>query len=174
MDSTQQFLHPLESNRPAALMALARRLIEQLLMLQREQRALAIRLQRDRHLRFTLGRRMPGPAEDEAPVRHHLAVDAADLIIFACRGEAEAEASADPHIRLGLQRVRARVRPAEPAHYFLRVGPGGKDLFGRRVDATLKYEARSRDGFGDVGCCRHVSSSTKAVRRSILSDQKRS
>src|SRR5271167_3380994 len=132
-------------------MAVARRLVEQLLMAEREKGAVAIRLQGDRHLRFALGRRVPGPAEDEAAIGHHFAVDAADLVIFTVGREAEAKAPADPRIDLRPDRLRPRIRPAEPADYFLRVGPGRVDPFGRRIDATFKGEARSRGGIGVAG-----------------------
>src|ERR1700688_976213 len=88
---------------PATLMAVAGGLIEELLMMQRQQRAVAIGLQRDRHQRLAFRGRMPCPAEHQKPVR--------------ARGEA---------------------------------GVGG--------------------GAGFDG---HFSSSTKAARRSRLSDQKR-
>src|SRR5215472_17820582 len=129
-------------------MAVARRLVEQLLMVERQKRSLAIRLQGDRHQRFALGRRVPGPAEDEAAVGHHLAVDTADLVILSLGREAEAKAPTDPRIDLSCRRLGPRVRPAEPAHYFLRVGPGGINPFGRRIDATLEGETRSRDAGG--------------------------
>src|SRR5258706_3407335 len=90
---------------PAALMAVARGLIEQLLMVEREQRALAVRLQRDRHQRFAFRRRMPGPAEHQPLVRHHLAIDSADLVILVVGRKADAEASADPRVDVRLLRA---------------------------------------------------------------------
>jgi len=81
-------------------MTIARGLVEQPLMMKRKERAVAIGLQNDRHLRFALGRRMPGPAENETLVGHHLAVDTADFVIFAIGREAEAKAPADPRINL--------------------------------------------------------------------------
>src|ERR1700739_300403 len=150
----------------------ARSLVEQMLMMQREQRAVAVRLQGDRHLRFALGRRMPGPAEDEAAGGPHLAINGAGPVIFAVGGKAEAKAPADAHVDLCLQSLGPRIGPTEPADYFFRIGPGRVDRFGRRIDATLEGEAWSRDGFDGAGRCSHVSSSTKAVRRSRLSEQK--
>ena len=157
-------------------MAVARSRIEQLLVVQREQRALAIRLQRDRYLGFPFRRRMPGPVEHQKLVRHHLAINPADFVIFVVRGETDAKTSADPRVDLGLERVRLGVRASEPADYFLRVGLRGVDFRRRAIETAFEVEARSGDKAGVAGSAwfgGHLSSSTKAARRSRFSDQKR-
>src|SRR5205085_2493208 len=74
---------------PALLMTVTRRLVEELLMLQRQQRSGAVGLQRYRQQRLALRRRMPGPAHHQELVRHDVAIDAADLEMLAVRaGEA--------------------------------------------------------------------------------------
>src|SRR5258708_1924399 len=127
---------------PAFLVAVARRLIEELLTMQREQRAVAIRLQRDRELRLALRRRMPRPAEHQPLVRHDFAIDAADLEMLAVGGlEADLVAPADAQVGLRLQRAFFHPCRAEPSDYFFRVGPRGVDFRGRRIDTTFDVEA---------------------------------
>src|SRR5882757_7170159 len=118
---------------PALLVAVARGSIEELLMVQRQQRADAIRLQRDREQRFALRRRMPGPAEHQPLVRYDLAIDAADLEMLAIGGvEADAVSPANAEISLCLQRAFLQLRGhPEPSGYFFRVGPRGVDFRGR-------------------------------------------
>src|SRR5712675_2287920 len=100
---------------PALLVAVARGSIEELLMVQRQQRAGAIWLQRDREQRFALRRRMPGPAEHQPFVRYDLAIDTADLEIFAVfAGEVDAVTPADAQIGLGLQGALLHLRGPEP------------------------------------------------------------
>src|SRR5882757_5030501 len=127
---------------PALLVAVARGRIEELLMEQRQQRAGAIRLQRDREQRLALRRRMPGPAEHQPFVRHDLAIDAADLEILAVGAcEADAVAAADTQVGLGLHRAFLDAGRSEPRDYFFRVGPRGVDFGGRRIDTTFDREA---------------------------------
>src|SRR5258706_7149700 len=134
---------------PAALMAVARGLIEQSLVVQSEQRAAAVRLQRDRYQRFAFRGRMPGPAEHQPLVRHHLAIDAADFAILTVfLAEAEAVASADPRVDAGLLRACFDRRRHEPARYFLRIGPRRVDFFRRGIETTFEGEARSVDEAG--------------------------
>src|SRR5258708_12726589 len=106
---------------PAALMAVTRGLIEQLLMVEREQRALAVRLQRDRHQGFTFRRRMPGPAEHQPPVRYHLAIDAADFVILVVGGEADAKTSADSPVDVRLLRASLAPRRRDPRRFLFLV-----------------------------------------------------
>src|SRR3954469_14943778 len=106
---------------PALLVAIARGLVEELLMVQRQQCAGTVRLQRNGEKRFAFGRRMPGPAEHQPFVRHDLAIDAADLDFFTVGGlETDAVASADAQIRLRLHRALLDLRRAEPRDYFFR------------------------------------------------------
>src|SRR6476660_9389723 len=128
---------------PALLVAVARGLIEQLLVMEREQRAAAVRLQRDRHQRFAFRGRMPGPAEHQPLVRHHLAIDAADFAILSVfLAEAEAVAPADPRVDAGMLRAWLDRRRREPARYFLRVGPRRVDFLRRGIETTFEGEVR--------------------------------
>src|SRR5690242_16087843 len=61
---------------PALLMAIARRLVEEQLVQQRQDGAVAVRLECDGDLRLALRRGLPVPGEDEPFVRHDLAIDA--------------------------------------------------------------------------------------------------
>src|SRR6478672_11623739 len=95
-----------EQRVPAFLVSVTRGLIEELLMMQRQQRAAAIGFERNRHLRLPLRCRVPGPAEHQPLVRHDFAIDAADLEMLAVGGvEADAVSSTDAKIRLCLQRA---------------------------------------------------------------------
>src|SRR6476660_8030503 len=137
---------------PAVLMVVARGLIEQLLVVEREQRAVAVGLQGDRHQRFTFRRRMPGPAEHQPLVRHHLAIDAADIVILTVfLAEADAVTPADPGVDVRLLRAWLDRRWREPARHSLRVGPRGVDFLGRRIETTFEGEARSIDEAGGAG-----------------------
>src|SRR5262249_2364032 len=68
---------------PALGVIVASGLIEELLVLEHHQAACAIGPDRPRHQRLALGRRVPGPAEHQLLVRHHLAIDAADFGMLA-------------------------------------------------------------------------------------------
>src|SRR5882757_6496051 len=83
--SGDKFLELVERADPSAFVAIACGLVEQLFVVQGEKRAVTVRLKRHRDQRFTLRRRMPGPAENKFPVRHHVAIDAADLVMSAVR-----------------------------------------------------------------------------------------
>src|SRR5262245_39931673 len=153
---------------PAGLMAVARALVEELLVGQRQQRAVTVGLEQHRDQRFALGRAVPGPGEHELLVRLYLAVDAANLVppLFGVRDHSITPADAE--VGLGLHALDPL--RSEPARYLRGVGPGFVDLGRRRVDAALDDEAWLG---GEAGLGGHVSSSTKAARRSSCSDQKR-
>src|SRR5260370_6981058 len=108
------FFKIVEHAAPAALVAGARGLIEHLLMVEREQRAVAVRFQRDRDLRFALRRRMPRPTEYQPLIRHHFAIDAAGFVILVVGREADAEASADPRVDVRLHHANPRVLGSQP------------------------------------------------------------
>ena len=78
-------LHLVECAVPAALVAVARGRVEELLMRQRQQRAVAVGLDQDRHQRLALRRRLPGPGEYELLVRDDLAIMPADVMLLAIR-----------------------------------------------------------------------------------------
>src|SRR4029079_4846523 len=112
----------------------------------------------------------PCPAEGQLLVRHHLAIDAADVVLFAVLGaEADAILAADADIEFSVLD-----RPGigtEPSHDFLGVRPGGVNRFWRGFDPPLEGETGLDE---DVGCEGHdTSSSRNAARRSSRSDQKR-
>src|ERR1700738_5176531 len=140
-----------ERSQPSALVSIARGLIEQLLVGQREQRAVTVRLQRDRDQRFAFRGRMPGPAEHQFLVRNHLAVDTANFVVLVIGGEADAVTAAGPRVDLRLKRARLGVRASEPADYFFRVGPRGVDFRRRRIETTFEGEAMSSDDTGIAG-----------------------
>src|SRR5207245_3496492 len=106
---------------------------------------------RDRHQRFAFRRRTPGPAEHEFPVRHHLAIGAADFMLSVFVGEADAVASAGPRVDAGLPGAGLDRRRPEPPRYLLRVRPRGVDFFGRGIETTFEGEARSVDEAGVAG-----------------------
>src|SRR6266567_1148636 len=84
-----------EERAPATLVVVARGFVEELGVMKNHQRAGAVRLQRDRHQRFALRRRMPGPGEDQPLVRHDFAIEAARFEIFAVlAGKRDAVATA--------------------------------------------------------------------------------
>src|SRR5262245_34781765 len=87
---------------PAGLVAIARALVEELLVGQRQQRAVAIGLQQDRDQRFALRRAVPGPGEHELLVWPHLAIGAANFVppLFGVRDHSIA--AADTQVGLGL------------------------------------------------------------------------
>src|SRR5262249_30128554 len=151
---------------PSALVAIARLLVKELLVIERQHSALAVLRQRDGHERLALGCGIPGPRKDQPAVGDHLAVDAGDLVIFAVFGlEAEAVAPSRAHIHLGLHRTALGFTRSEPVHYLLWIRPRVEDLRGRRFEPALEREA----WFGE-----HAFSSTKAANRSSFSLQKRS
>src|SRR5262245_60542849 len=151
------------------LVAVACFLVEELLVEEREHRAVAVDLQGDRHPRLPLGRALPRPSEHELLVRHHLAVDAADIMLLAVR-RAHVKVVVPAHARFGLGAGRYDLLRPNPARYFFGVGPRGIDFFGRRIETTFEGEAWFDVEFWLGG---HDSSSMKAARRSSRSVQKR-
>src|SRR5262245_31802540 len=151
--SGQIAFEPVERCRPAGTVAVARGLVEELLVLEREQRAVAVGSQRDRHQRLPLRHGAPHPREDQLAVRNHLAIGSADVRfrVVGCT-KAGAEVAADAWIWLCAQRVCLRGAP--PVHYLLRVGPGAVDFLRWRAEPALDDEA----GFGG-----HESSRTRSV-----------
>src|SRR4029453_6032802 len=110
----QHLVETIEDRAPAGLMAIARGLVEELLVGEREQGPVAVRLELDRYQRFALGRGSPGPGEHELPVRHHLAKRSAHVVLLAIgRGPHDAIAAADA--RVGLGQHRGALSRAEPA-----------------------------------------------------------
>src|SRR5262252_9967778 len=122
-------------------MTIARLLVEELLMRERQERAVAVRLDLDRDQRFALGCAFPGPGEDQLLVRHEFAVNTADIVLFAVRGfHQPAITSAGPRLALDLEHFD--FAGAHPAFHFFRVGPSREDFRGRRVEPALEGEAR--------------------------------
>src|SRR5215831_4533862 len=116
-------------------MAVARGLVEELFVGQSQDGPVTVALERDRHQRLAFRRRMPRPREDETFVRHHLAIDAADVVPLAAgAAHDETESSPDTHVGLDVHRVVDLPRPP-PAFYLLRIRPGGVDLRRRRVES---------------------------------------
>src|SRR5438874_2292412 len=121
-ESAKEPVELLDCAGPAVAVTIARLLVEELLVGQRQQRAVAIRRDLDRHQGFALRRRFPGPGEDEFLVGHELAIDTADVVLFAARAlHQPAIAAADARFALGLKHFD--FAGAHPAFYFFRIGP---------------------------------------------------
>ncbi len=87
-------------------MAVARGLVEELVVRERQQRHIAFFTQHDGHLRDALRCRVPCPAEHQPLIGRHFEIFAADLVIVAIVGlEADAEMAADPDVHIGLDRI---------------------------------------------------------------------
>src|SRR5436190_7377860 len=115
--SSQVAFHLVERACPTGAVAVARGLVEELLVQQREQRALAVGRQRDRYQRLPLRHGAPHPGEDELPVGDHLTIGAADVMLLAIRrAEDDVEATADAHVQLCAQRLCLLGAP--PVRYF--------------------------------------------------------
>src|SRR6185295_8474398 len=84
--SAERFFELVERAGPAPFVTVARRLVEELLVDQRQQRAVAVRPDDNGHQRFTFRHGSPGPGELKFLVRNHLAIDAADVVLFAVFG----------------------------------------------------------------------------------------
>src|ERR1700731_2166343 len=128
--SGEIILQLVERAAPAALMAVARGVVEKPLVMQRQQRAVPVGLQRHRHYRFVFRRRAPGPAEHQKPVRHQLPINAADFAMLAMFDvEADAVSAAAPRINGSPLGAGLDLGRPEPAGYFFRVGPRRVDFF---------------------------------------------
>src|ERR1700687_2179636 len=159
-----------EAAGPTFRVAVAGGLVEELLVGEGQSGAAAIGLDQDGDERLALRRGAPGPSEHELLVRHHLAIDAADVMLLAVdAAHDDAEAAADARVRLGAQGLDL-FRP-EPLGYFFGLRPRGVDFSGGCGETTLKGEAGLG---GDGGLDGHDSSLRNAGRRSSPSDQKRS
>src|SRR5258708_15976779 len=129
-------LQIVERRGPAAPVIVARRLIEELLVRQRQDRAVIVGLEVDRDLRFALGRALPGPGEDQLAVGHDLAIDAAHALVRAVgRPELHVEAAADAQVGLGDGRLVV-AGDAPPADHFFRLRPAWLALAARPPDAS--------------------------------------
>src|SRR4051794_24465712 len=105
-------------------MVVARLLVEELLMGQRQYGAVVVRLEVDSDLRLTLRRALPGPREDQPAVGHELAIDAAHALVLAVRApELHAEPAADLDVGFGNGVLRMAC-DAPPLDHFFRMGPG--------------------------------------------------
>src|ERR1700676_1085679 len=167
--SGEIFFKLVERTDPAALMAVARCLIEQLLVQKREQRAVTVGLQRDGHLRFAFRRRMPAQAEHQPLVRHHFAINPADFVVFVIGRKADAKTPPDPRLDVRAERAGLGVGATEPSDYFLRVGPCRVDFRRRGIETTFETEARPGDG--RASSARRVGSASAAKVRSSVSSR---
>src|SRR5262245_4173466 len=111
--SGEMLLELVERPGPARLMAVARRLVEELLVDQRQQRAVAVRLEQHGDHRFPFRRAAPCPGEDELLVWNDLAIDAANVVLVVVGLRDDPEPAAHAHLDLGAY-GRRLVRP-EPA-----------------------------------------------------------
>src|SRR5579871_1268902 len=83
--SADELLQLVDRAFPAVAVAVARLVVEELLVGERQERAVAVGLEIDGDQRLALRRALPGPGEHQFPVRHELPIDAADVVIFAAR-----------------------------------------------------------------------------------------
>src|SRR5262245_15820465 len=93
------------------------------------------------------------------------------MLLAILGAELDHIAAAGTHVGLGAP-DRTGVGP-EPLGYLRGVRPGGIDFFRRGIETTFEREARLDGGVGLGGLDGHVSSSTKAARRSSCWLQKR-
>src|SRR5215467_14045462 len=84
-----------EAAGPTLAVAVARGLVEELLVNQGEDRSGAVKLDQNGHKRLALWHGAPCPGEHELLVGHHLAVDAADVVLLT---ELDRVASADARV----------------------------------------------------------------------------
>src|SRR4029453_10836030 len=158
-------LELVEAAGPALRVAIARGLVEELLVNQRQHRSGPVGPDEDRDQRPALGRGAPRPGAGEFLLRTPPAIDTAHVMLFAILGrEGDGVAAAHPDIGDGVLD-----RPgiwAEPLQDFFGVGPGGVDLLRRGSETTFEGEAGL---FGKSGLGGHESSSTKAASRSSWS-----
>src|SRR5262245_37791694 len=96
-------------------MAVARSFVEELLVGQREQGAVAVARELDRHHRLALGRRPPGPGEYELAVRHHLAEGSAHVVLLAVAAPAHHDAIAAADAGVSLRQHRIAGERTEPS-----------------------------------------------------------
>src|SRR5476649_254009 len=159
--SRKQLLELVEAEAPAAAVVVARLLVEELLVRERQDRAVGVGLDVDGDLRLTLGRRAPRPAEDQLAVGHDLFVGAAHVVLLAGVAlEADMEAAADAQVRLG--GAGGLVVATPPAHHLRGLRPGFVDFFRRGFESALE---------GKAGLAVHWSFSRNAARRSSWSIQ---
>src|SRR5262249_60650974 len=142
-----EFLELVQRGSPTAAMPIARVLVEELLVSEREQRAVAVGLDFDGHQRLSLWRRFPRPGEDEFVVGHEFAIDAADVVLLAVWTlHLPAIAPADTRVALDLEHFD--FAGTHPAFYLFRIGPGREDFGRRGFEPALERETRFRGGFG--------------------------
>src|SRR5579863_6668959 len=104
--SRQKFFHLVERAVPALLVAIARIVVEKLLVRHRQQRAVAIAPEQHGDERLALGGRLPGPGEHQFLVGDDLAVNAADVMFFPVgRTHHPAIAAADTRVAFGADRA---------------------------------------------------------------------
>src|SRR5581483_5766858 len=147
------------------LVAIACGLVEELLVHEGHQRAVALSLESDCHQRFTFRRCFPCPREYELLVLDDFAIDAADIVLLTITRllHHDAESAANSYIRFSVN--GPNFTRTHPMLQFFRVGPRRKDFRRRCVEPAP-------DGEAGLGCDGgHLSSSRKAARRSNRSVQ---
>src|SRR5262245_46386637 len=156
-----------EGSGPAVPVAVAGRLVEELLVAEGEERSGTLRFDINAHQRLAFRRRSPGPAEHKLPVPDHFAIDAAHIVLLAI-GAAHEDVKAAADARINLCQQPFDLHRSKPDLQFFRVGPRCVDFLGGRIETTFDGEA----WFGGDFCSgSHDSFSTNAARRSSCSDQ---
>src|SRR5215471_7348474 len=111
-----------EAAGPTLAVAVARGLVEELLVNQGEDRSRAVRLDQNGHERLALWNGAPCPGEHELLVGHHLAVDAADVMLLTVLcAELDRVVAADAHV--GGSLLHPPCIWAKPLHDFFGLGP---------------------------------------------------
>ncbi len=111
----ERFFELVERAVPAPLVAVAGRLVEELLVDQGQQRAVAVRLDENGDQRLAFRHGPPRPGELQLLVRDDLLIDAADVVLLAVFGvEHDMEAAADAHV--GLRLGHRTLIGSEPVH----------------------------------------------------------
>src|SRR5919112_893399 len=93
-----------EAARPTVLVTVTGMLIEELLVRERHDGVVAVGFELDRDERLTLRRGAPRPGKDQLLVRHHLAINAADIVLVSRRRHANVVAATHPYVCLGFGR----------------------------------------------------------------------
>src|SRR3974390_176763 len=129
-----------EGRVPAAVVAVTRAFIEELLVREHQERAVAVRLEFDGDQRLPLGCRLPGPRVDDLAVRNRLVNGAGDAVIFALRtARVDHETSAGARFENRFEDSDAA--RTEPARYLRRLCPRAVDPLRCGLEAAADGEA---------------------------------
>src|SRR5260370_22687383 len=138
--STDKRSEPVKRTDPAMVVAVAGRLVGELLMGERKRRHVVCGYELDGHQGLSLRRAAPGPGENQLAVCHHFAKLAADFVLLAARG-AHHHAITSAHARIGFRQHDFVCAGTEPALQRFRAGPGAEAALRRRPELAPDGEA---------------------------------